>query len=142
MIHNPDTVEVKDEGTTQGRARVFDFVGGGVTASVSGQTATISVSGGGGGSLSEASIAFTDGDTCRRVTITDAGVSASSKINGTVRRPDTADDSADPGYIYLANIVRIGSGAFDVLIACLGWGFDDPTGIPPNETVKFYYSVA
>lgn len=92
--------------------------------------------------ISSADIAFTDGDTMRRVTVTDAGVSATSKIVGTIRRPDTTDDSADKGYLYLTNIVEIASGSFDLLVSCLGWGFDDPTANPPNETVKFYYTVA
>jgi hypothetical protein len=96
---------------------------------------------GGAASISAAAVAFTDGDTMRRATVTDAAVSASSKIVGTIRRPDTANDSADRGYIYLANVVRIGTGSFDLLVSCLGWGFDDPTKNPPNETVTFYYTI-
>ena len=45
-VHNPEALEVKDEGTTQGRARTLDFTGAGVSASVSGQTATINITGG------------------------------------------------------------------------------------------------
>jgi hypothetical protein len=41
-------VLVKDEGTTKGQATALDCTGAGVTCSVSGQTATISVPGGGG----------------------------------------------------------------------------------------------
>lgn len=92
--------------------------------------------------ISEANIPFTDGDTMRRVTISDAAVTAASKIIGTIRRPDTTDDSADRGYLYIANVVECVSGAFDLLISALGWGFDDPTANPPNETVKFLYQVA
>lgn len=98
--------------------------------------------GGGSVTISSVDIAFTDGDTMRRVTVTDVDVSATSRIIGTIRRPDTADDSADRGYIYIANVVRVATGAFDVLLSCLGWGFDDPTRNPPNETVKFYYQIA
>jgi hypothetical protein len=88
-----------------------------------------------------ASIPFTDGDTMRRVTITDANVNAGSRIVASVTRPDTADDSQDPGYIYIANVVRIGTGSFDVLISCLDWGFDDPVENPPNETVTLHYII-
>lgn len=48
MIRNPETLEVKDEGSSQGRVRIFDFVGAGVTAAVSGQTATVTIAGGSG----------------------------------------------------------------------------------------------
>jgi hypothetical protein len=86
-----------------------------------------------------ASIAFTDGDTLRRVTITDADVVATSRIIHNIRRPDSADDSADAGYLYIANVVEVQSGSFDVLIAALDWGFGDPVENPPNETVQFQY---
>lgn len=88
-----------------------------------------------------ASIPFVDGDTMRRVTIPDANVLATSKITGSIRRPDTADDSADSGYIYSANIVKVAAGSFDVLVTATAWGFDDPTLKPPNETVQFVYTI-
>lgn len=50
MIRNPEAIEVRDEGAVQGRARVVDFVGAGVAATVSGQTATVTIAGGGAGS--------------------------------------------------------------------------------------------
>ena len=92
--------------------------------------------------VNTASIAFTDGDTLRRVTITNASVLSTSKIVGTIRRPNTTDDSADAGYIYIANVVKVSAGSFDLLVACLAWGFDDPVLYPPNETVTFAYSIA
>ena len=112
----------------------------GTNLSMSGTT--LNAAGGGAASISSVAIDFTNGDTLRRVTVTDAAVSATSKIIGTIRRPDTTDDSADRGYIYLVNVVRVATGAFDVLLSCLGWGFDDPTANPPNETVQFYYQIA
>ena len=141
-LYSPPQVTIEDEGTGQGDAHTLNFVGAGVSASVAASEATITIAGGAGGAISEVSIPFTDGDTLRRVTVTDAGVSASSKIVGSIRRPDTADDSVDPGYLYVPNVVRVASGAFDVLVACLGWGFDDPVGRPPNETIKYQYTVA
>lgn len=92
-------------------------------------------------SISSASVAFTDGDTARRATIADAAVTAASKIIASVRRPDTVAAS-DPGYIYHANVVSIGSGTFDVNVVCLDWSGQDCTEIPPNETVTLYYQVA
>lgn len=91
--------------------------------------------------ISTANIAFTDGDTLRRVTITDALVSATSEIICTIVRPDVTDEN-DRGYIYIANVVDRNAGTFDVLVAALGWGFDDPTRIPPNETVILNYMVS
>jgi hypothetical protein len=91
--------------------------------------------------VATASIAFTDGDTFRRVTITDANVLSTSNIVGTIRRPNTTDDSADLGYVYLVNVVKVANGSFDVAVACLGWGFDDPTEKAPNETVTLCYTI-
>lgn len=88
--------------------------------------------------VTEFNVAFTDGDTLKRVTVTDAAVVPASKIVGTIRRPNVSE-ADDRGYIYTHNIVNIGTGSFDVLIACLGWGFDDPTQLPPNETIVFSY---
>jgi hypothetical protein len=94
---------------------------------------------GGSVAIDSVSIAFTDGDTARRVTVTDAGVSAASKILGSIRRPDTADDSADRGYVYTANVVEAGSGAFDLLVTVTDIGGLDCTENPPNETVTYCY---
>lgn len=47
MIVKAARVEVRDEGTTQGRPGVLDFVGAGVTAAVAGNVATITIAGGG-----------------------------------------------------------------------------------------------
>jgi hypothetical protein len=92
--------------------------------------------------ISTVNVPFTDGDTARRVTVTDAAVGAADKIICSVRRPDSADDSADAGYVYLANVVRIAAGAFDVLLCCLDLSGGDPTERPPNETVVLEYQRA
>lgn len=42
-VRNPNPIEVRDEGATQGRALTMDFTGAGVTASVSGLVATVNV---------------------------------------------------------------------------------------------------
>lgn len=46
-----NNVEIKDEGTSQGRVRSVDFVGAGVSAAVSGSIATIAINGGAGGDI-------------------------------------------------------------------------------------------
>jgi hypothetical protein len=91
--------------------------------------------------VATAAVAFTDGDTWRRVTVTDARVLSTSNLVCSVRRPDTADDSTDRGYMYFATVLRVAAGVFDVGVVCLGWGFDDPTGLPPNETVTLCYTI-
>ena len=96
---------------------------------------------GGEVTMTSVAIPFTDGDTMRRVTITDAAVSAASKIIGSIRRADTADDSADKGFRYTANVVLLASGSFDLLVICTSWGGDDTTEVPPNETVNYVYTV-
>lgn len=88
-----------------------------------------------------AAVAFTDGDTMRRVTVVDADVLAGSLIVGTIRRPDILDEN-DPGYVYLANVVKVADGSFDLLLVCTLWGSEDPEEIPPSETVSFIYQIA
>jgi hypothetical protein len=47
-ITNPMLVDVKDEGTSQGRVTALDFTGAGVTATVAGTTGTVNIPGGSG----------------------------------------------------------------------------------------------
>lgn len=92
--------------------------------------------------ISSTSVAFTDGDCAKRVSISDVSVGATDKVLVTLRRPDIADDSADTGHIYLVNVVRVYSGGFDVVIVALDLSGDDTTEYPPNETVQLFYQVA
>lgn len=89
--------------------------------------------------LFEANIVFDGTDSMQRVTITDAGVSATSKIVFSVRRT-TITDANDPGWIYVANIVTLAAGSFDVLIAALDW--DAAPNTFPDETVILTYTIA
>lgn len=89
--------------------------------------------GGGSSSIVTASVPFTDGDTWRRVTVSDAALSSTSKIVASITRANTAD-SADAGLTFVPTVVSRGSGTCDVTIACVGWGHDDPVGLV-NETV-------
>lgn len=131
---------VQEEGGALTARTTIDFVGGGVTATDTGSKTQVSIPSG-AVTITAANVAFTDGDTFRRVSIVDAGVGATSKIVGSIRRPDTADDSADRGYVYSWSVVEVYAGGFDIVVSALGWGFDDPVGIPPNETVIFYYVI-
>lgn len=91
--------------------------------------------------VGSASVPFTDGDTFRRVTITDGSATATSRILVTVQRPDTATDYLDSGYIYTVNVLNRAAGSFDVDIACLDWGMTDASEVPPNETITLCYLI-
>src|SRR6185437_14624248 len=90
---------------------------------------------------STASLDFTNGDTLKRFTVSDAAAGTSSHILAMIERPNTATDSADRGYIYQVNVVNRAAGSFDVLVNVLGWGFDDPDLNPPDETVTLVYAL-
>jgi hypothetical protein len=134
---------VQDESIALARRPFLNFTGAGVTATddAANNQTDVSIAGGGAAAISSAALDFTAGDTLKRFTITDAAVSAASKIVGVVRRPDSADDSADRGYVYAASVVRIGTGAFDLLVSVSDGGGFDPTAIPPSETATFYYLI-
>lgn len=89
--------------------------------------------------ISSVNVAFTDGDTVKYVNIVDAGVTVASTFVLTISRADIAPED-DPGYVYIANVIRTNSGSFDVVICCtmLGEGLADST--PPNETVRLQYT--
>ena len=53
----PATIEIEDEGVSEGEAGTINFVGSGVTASVAGGVATVTVSTGGGG-LTQAYVGY------------------------------------------------------------------------------------
>jgi hypothetical protein len=89
-----------------------------------------------------ATLDFSNGDTLKRFTITNPDVAATSKIVGTIRRPDTADDSADFGYLFIANVVKVATGSFDLLVAATDGGIGDVTEIPPLGTVEYDYQIA
>lgn len=91
-------------------------------------------------SINTASIAFTDGDTARRVTISNGAVTASSNILCSVQRP-TVTEANDRGYCYTATVVSRGTGTFDVLIIALDTSGLDPSDNPPNETVTLLYLI-
>jgi hypothetical protein len=97
---------------------------------------------GGGGSVTvyTASLAFTDGDTLKRFTITNGSVTAGSQIVGTLRRPNV-EDVDDHGWAYVLTVVKIGTGSFDVLVRVVPDEPLDSLYDPPNETLTFVYLI-
>jgi hypothetical protein len=91
-------------------------------------------------SVYAATLDFSDGDTLKRFTITNSAVLSTSRITGTIRRPNIADID-DPGYLYIANVVSIIAGSFDILVAATGAGLDDVTLSPPLGSVEFDYQI-
>lgn len=76
-------VTVQDEGVTQGVVGTLNFTGAGVVASVSGNTASVNVTGGGGGSFALTSVMVNMGTTPvwrGRFVITDAAISTASLV--------------------------------------------------------------
>lgn len=87
------------------------------------------------------SVDFTDGDTFKRVTVTDADVTASSRILPTVEKRDTAEVD-DVGWIYVANVISVSSGSFDCNVAALVIdGVPAPNNDFPNEIVQLNYTI-
>lgn len=52
-LTNPNTVEILDEGISQGNVSRVDFTGAGIAATVVGDTATVTAGGGGGSGLAQ-----------------------------------------------------------------------------------------
>src|SRR4051794_39205615 len=88
--------------STSGQAVVRKIIqGSGVIISSTGAdsgTGDVTINVSGSSSLSSATLDFSDGDTLKRFSIIDVSVTINSKISGTIRRPDTVDDSQDLGY--------------------------------------------
>jgi hypothetical protein len=101
--------------------------------------------GGGGGSTTiyTESVVYdaTNFDTFRRITITNASVLSTSNIVISAQRPAAITDDLDLGYIYAVTVINIATGSFDVLVAALDWGMDDPMEEPPQETIKLCYMI-
>jgi hypothetical protein len=88
--------------------------------------------------IKEVTVAFTDGDCVKRVTISDVKAGVGLRVVATIRRPDVTEGT-DAGYVYTWQCTRMASGQFDLVIQCLGVGGDDVTEVPPNETINVEY---
>lgn len=97
--------------------------------------------GGGGGSatISTATVTMDGGDIWRRQNVVDASATTTSKIVLCVQTPAYADDDADPGWAYTAQVVNRSTGSFDVVVwRTPVWGALDD-GEPPDATVTLNY---
>lgn len=84
------------------------------------------------------------GDSLVRYTVTDARVTAASKILLSVQRNGADTDAGDAGVLFLANVVRVRNGSFDVLVAAKGWGLDDMIGngtVVTLPSIELIYSI-
>jgi hypothetical protein len=137
QVYAPTRVTVQDEGVSQGTASVLNFTGTGIAATVSGATATVTFT----PTVTIATAALcciTDG--LARFTVTDAAVTASSSVLVSVRRPDVTDVN-DHGWLFIANVVKISSGSFDVLISVLEQPGRDSLVDPPSGPLTLTYTV-
>lgn len=89
--------------------------------------------------ITTAPLDFTDGDTLKRFTITNGRVRATEPAPlVSVRRLDVPDVD-DRGWVYVANVVSVANGSFDVLVAAfMGDGVPGP-GEFPNELASLVY---
>lgn len=91
--------------------------------------------------MGRVSVDFTTGNTYKRVTVTDSDIIASNHIQTSIQCRDTLVED-DAGWIYLANVVSVANGSFDVKVAAL-----TPDTHPaennefPNEIVLLCYSI-
>lgn len=81
---------------------------------------------------------FTNGDTFRRFTITNAAVTAQSDIHVSIRKHEVADKD-DVGWTYVPNVVSVINGSFDVSVAALVMNAEPSSNEYPNETVSLVY---
>lgn len=135
QVSAPTTVDTRDEGTSQGRARAINCVGAGISCTAAAGVATLTV---GGGSVTASSVSIAMGGLTKvRVTVTDAAVLAGSKIVFNVRRPDVAQED-DEGFSYTVNVVKVSAGSFDLVVRVAD---PDADYQPPTETMQVIYVV-
>lgn len=142
QVNNPVTMNVQDEGVSQGRVTQINFTGSAVACSVSGFTATCNVTGGAAAVTTVTLCCLGAG--MARYTIADVNVGFNSKIVATVDRSNVADVD-DHGWIFVANIVTVANASFDVLVIVVdpsaGPGDESLITDPPTGTFKLNYVV-
>lgn len=96
-VRPANNVEVQDEGTSQGFVRALNFVGAAVVAAVAGSVATITVTGGGAATVTQASVTLpSPAKRNHAVVVTDAAVNGASKIMLSLAgAPVTAQNEAE-----------------------------------------------
>lgn len=88
-----------------------------------------------------ASVEFAAGETVARVTVSNpVAIEDESSIVGTIARDDIAEVD-DNGLLYVANVARVGSGSFDLVVVRCDYGMMDASEWATAETVSFKYTV-
>lgn len=91
--------------------------------------------------MPHAALDFTNGDSYQRFTITDANVTAHSKVIVSVQCLDVLTAN-DLGWVFIPNIVSVADGSFDVKVQALPVdGTPDPNNDFPNEQVTLIYQI-
>lgn len=121
QVSAPTRVDLRDEGTSQGRVGALNCVGAGITCTVSGDTGTMTIASGGSANVLETSINFgTSGGLVFSVTITGAAwVTSSSQVLclpfGTSADGQTIETYATAGLTTVASNRVAGTG-FDLSV--------------------------
>ena len=131
-VSNPAGSVVQDEGVSQGVVDTFNFVGAGVSAGVSGSVATITIAGGGGGSLTITSLTavYPAGTRDAIINVVDAAVTGTSKVI-LVNGHYTNTDENNPSDIYF-EVTSVAAGSFNFRVQSKG-----PEAI--KGTFRFFY---
>ena len=125
----------RDEGSDLGRARIVNCTGSGVTCSVATGIATVNAGGGGAVTMVETEVDFgASATTAASATVTDASVSATSKILVTMSGNAATGRQADENEMdKLVCSVRPGTGSF--VVHCI------PLPGPISGKYKLFYTV-
>lgn len=86
------------------------------------------------------SLDFTDGDTFKRVTITDPDVGPADYPFCQIDKR-SVEDVDDAGWFYGVNVAKVNAGSFDVNVAASSWNEDPQADEYPNEVVTLVYIV-
>jgi len=134
MISNPILTVIRDEGTTQGAARILDFVGAGVVVTVVAGVATITIAGGGGGAATITAFTIT----CPYPTVDqvfnviDASVTGTSKVLVSIGHYNDLDTNTPEDIEW--NVESVAAGSFNFRVKAKN---DEVIGGP----YKFFYML-
>lgn len=114
-IQSANNIELLDEGVSQGRVRAINCTGAGVTATVTGSTATINIAGGGsvGGAIGTATLNFGTAASktlhVKTVITGQTGIVAGSKVEAYLMGDATADHT-DEEHIMAKSMMDLACG--------------------------------
>lgn len=140
-VTNPAPIIIDDEGVQKGLVREVDFVGAGVTASVSGNKATVTIAGGAGAAWTTLEVDMGTTPVFRgSFTISDAAIGVSSKIiimhaPGPYTGKGTRADEAEMDPI-LVTAAPTGAGTAEAR-----WATERPWYRPGQNTVQEVFNA-